>query len=103
MMSAVGWGSDVTAPRDTAYTFGGKGSLARIDLTKDVSGSLEGIDAAPESIANTCARTGAINNRIDSVLSNLISVSEQTTAVRSRIEYADFAAQSCCPSKDRDA
>ena len=41
-MSAVGWSSDVTAPRDTAYTFGGKGSLARIDLTRDVSGSLEG-------------------------------------------------------------
>ena len=24
---------DLTAPSDTAYTFGGRGSLARIDLT----------------------------------------------------------------------
>ena len=61
-MSTVGCGSDVTAPSDTAYTFGGIGSLARIDLTKDASGSLEGIDASLESIANTRARTGAINN-----------------------------------------
>ena len=92
-MSTVGRGSDVTAPSDTAFTFGGRGSLASIDLTKDASGSLEVIDATLESIANTRARTGAINNRIHFVLSNLIPISEQTTAVRSRIEGADFATQ----------
>ena len=90
---------DVTAPDDTAYTYGGRGSLTRIDLTNDASRSLEGIDAALESIANIRARTGAINNRIDFVLSNLISVSDQTTAARSRIEDADFATESAVLAK----
>lgn len=84
---------DVTAPGDTAYRFGGSGSLARIDLSNDASLSLEGIDAALETIASTRARAGAINNRIEFVLSNLISVSEQTTAAKSRIEDAEFATQ----------
>ena len=90
---------DVTAPSDTAYTYGGRGSLTRIDLVNDASGSLEGIDAALESIANARARTGATSNRIDFVISNLISVSEQTTAARSRIEDADFATESAVLAK----
>ena len=90
---------DVTAPDDTAYTFGGRGSLARIDLVNDATGSLEGIDAALESIANIRARTAATHNRIDFVISNLISVSEQTVAARSRIEDADFATESAVLAK----
>ena len=90
---------DVTAPSATAYTFGGRGSLARIDLINDASGSLEGIDAALETIADIRARTGATSNRIDFVISNLISVSEQTTIARSRIEDADFATESAALAK----
>ena len=90
---------DVTAPDDTAYTFGGRGSLARIDLVSNASGSLEGIDATLESIANTRARTAATSNRINFVISNLISVSEHTSAARSRIEDADFATESAVLAK----
>ena len=90
---------DVTAPDDTAYTFGGRGSLARIDLINDASGSLEGIDAALETIADIRARTGATSNRINFVISNLISVSEHTSAARSRIEDADFATESAVLAK----
>jgi flagellin len=90
---------DVTAPAATAFTFGGRGSLARIDLINDASGSLEGIDTALESIADIRARTGTTSNRIDFVISNLISVSEQTTIARSRIEDADFATESAALAK----
>ena len=60
---------------------------------------MKDIDAALESIANARAKTEAINNGIDFVLSNLISVSEQTAAARSRIADANFATQSAVLAK----
>lgn len=52
------------------------------------------IDNALETINETRSDLGAINNRLDFTVSNLGNISEKTSAARSRIVDADFAAES---------
>ena len=59
-----------------------------------VSGANQGIqiiDAALASITSQRADLGAVQSRFDSVISNLMNVSENSSAARSRIMDADFA------------
>ena len=59
-----------------------------------VSGANQGIqiiDAALASITSQRADLGAVQSRFDSVVSNLMNVSENSSAARSRIMDADFA------------
>jgi flagellin len=79
---------------DGAYVKGGRGSLYRIDLVNDAAATLEGIDSTLETIASLQSTAGTLQNRFDFVISNLMTVSEFTTAARSRIQDADFAAES---------
>ena len=55
---------------------------------------LQVITAAIEQIAGDRASYGALQNRLEYTVSNLMNVAEFTTAARSRIEDADFAAES---------
>lgn len=57
------------------------------------------IDAALEQINETRGDLGAINNRLDFTINNLSNVSENVAAARSRIEDADFAAESAALSR----
>ena len=57
------------------------------------------IDGAIEKISSMRSSLGAIENRLDHTISNLMNVSEQTSAARSAIEDADFAAESAKLSK----
>ena len=75
-------------------TEGGRGSLRSIDLVNDAAGALVGIDSAIRTIVGSGASVGALQNRLEYTVSNLMNVSEFTTAARSRIEDADFAAES---------
>ena len=45
-------------------------------------------------VAGDRAGYGALQNRLEYTVSNLLNVAEYTTAARSRIEDADFAAES---------
>jgi len=56
-------------------------------------------DAAIEKVAGDRAEYGAVQNRLEYSVSNLLNVAEFTTAARSRIEDADFAAESARLSK----
>jgi len=56
--------------------------------------ALEHISAAIEQVAGDRAGYGALSNRLEYTVSNLMNVAEFTTAARSRIEDADFAAES---------
>ena len=85
---------DVTAPPESNFTLGGRHSLLRVDLVNDVEGALLGIDASLELTSKYRADLGAIQNRLDYTVSNLMNVSEFTAAARSRIEDADFASES---------
>ena len=51
------------------------------------------VDAAIGTIDSLRADLGAIQNRLDSTIANLASVSENVSAARSRIQDADFAAE----------
>jgi len=57
------------------------------------------IDNALETINETRGDLGAINNRLDFTVNNLANVSENVAAARSRIEDADFAAESAALSR----
>lgn len=56
--------------------------------------ALTAIDTAIEQVAGNRAGYGALSNRLEYTVSNLMNVAEFTTAARSRIEDADFAAES---------
>ena len=60
----------------------------------DATASLEKISAAIEQVAQNRASYGALQNRLEYTVSNLMNVAEFTTSARSRIEDADFAAES---------
>ena len=60
----------------------------------DAQASLAKITAAIEQVAGERAGLGAVANRLEYTVSNLMNVAEYTTAARSRIEDADFAAES---------
>ena len=84
---------DPNTVENEQFTLGGRGSLYRIDLANDAAGALQGIDSALKTLASVRVDVGALQNRLDHTASNLIGLSEQTTAARSRIEDADFAAK----------
>jgi len=56
--------------------------------------ALTSIDTAIETVAGNRAEYGSLSNRLEYTVSNLMNVAEFTTAARSRIEDADFAAES---------
>ena len=55
--------------------------------------SITSIDAAIEKVSTFRASFGAYENRIDAVINNLTTLQTNTDAARSRIEDADFAAE----------
>jgi flagellin len=61
---------------------------------KDAEAALTKISAALEQVAGSRAESGAMANRLEYTVSNLMNVAEFTTSARSRIEDADFAAES---------
>ena len=82
---------------ETAATAAGAGDsiLGLSVLTADdAEAALTKITTAIEQVAGNRAEYGAMANRLDYTVSNLMNVAEFTTAARSRIEDADFAAES---------
>jgi flagellin len=56
--------------------------------------AIDNIDAALEKLNSQRAELGAVSNRLDSTVSNLTNVSTNLESGRSRIQDADFAAES---------
>jgi flagellin len=71
----------------------GVGALDLSDAANAAT-ALTAIDSAIETVAGNRAGYGALSNRLEYTVSNLMNVAEFTTAARSRIEDADFAAES---------
>jgi flagellin len=55
--------------------------------------TMQRIDAALTSVSNLRSTFGAIQNRFESTIANLTAISENLSASRSRIQDADFAAE----------
>jgi flagellin len=90
-LSASGTAEDHTT---AAKEFVAGTSQIDVSSAANASTSLAKISAAIEQVAGDRAGYGALQNRLEYTVSNLLNVAEYTTAARSRIEDADFAAES---------
>ena len=70
------------------------GEKISVGTAEDASATLALVTAAIETVAGGRAELGAVSNRLEYTISNLMNVAEYTTAARSRIEDADFVAES---------
>ena len=88
--------TDVTAGSVTVNNVAGSVSGGKISVgtAADASATLGLVTTAIETVAGGRAELGAVSNRLEYTVSNLMNVAEYTTAARSRIEDADFAAES---------
>lgn len=70
-------------------------SVSNIDISTQAGAqkAIDTIDTALEQINSSRADMGAMTNRLEFTVSNLMNVSENTSAARSRIQDADFAAE----------
>ena len=68
-------------------------SVVDISTVSGANTALTAVDAALSTINSARASMGAIQNRFQSTISNLQTASENVTAARSRIQDADFAAE----------
>jgi Flagellin and related hook-associated proteins len=69
-------------------------SLASVATVDDATAALASIDNALEYISSQRSELGAIENRLNHTVNNLMNVVENTSASRSRIEDADYAVES---------
>ncbi len=83
-----------TTAADATFTDTGT-SVSTLDITSitGANSALAVLDVAISSIDSQRAALGAIQNRMESTIANLSSVSENVSAARSRIKDADFAAE----------
>lgn len=78
------------------YAFAsGLAATGVVDVTSSgsASGALTNLDADITTISNNRATFGAVQNRFEAVIANLRNYSENLQASRSRIQDADFAAE----------
>lgn len=64
-----------------------------IGKAEDSQIAIQALDAAIAQVDSQRAQLGAVQNRFDSTVANLNSISENSTAARSRVQDADFAAE----------
>ena len=71
-------------------------TVASVDIStfQGATDALSILDAALETISGIRADLGAVQNRLESTIANLSTTSENLSAARSRIQDADFAAES---------
>lgn len=79
--------------------FGSAISSVSIDTAANAQGAISVIDRALDAINDVRSQLGAANNRLDFTINNLLSVTENTAAARSRIMDADFAAETAALSR----
>lgn len=81
----------------------GTGSVASVSVATAESAqrAIGILDKAIDQVSSTRAELGAVNNRLDFTVSNLANISEKTSAARSRINDADFAAETANLSRSQ--
>jgi flagellin len=93
MGTGLGNAAHATVPTGTA--------ISQIDVTtaENARNALASIDAALSQISSARAALGATQNRFQSVVASLQTTAENLTASRSRIQDADFAAETAALTK----
>ncbi len=82
-------------------SFGTSLSSISIDTAANAQKAVSVIDNALETVNDIRSDLGAVSNRLDFTISNLSNVSENTSAARSRIMDADFAAETAALSRSQ--
>ena len=77
------------------------GTGLSVATSANAQNSIDRIDDALDKISDSRANLGAIQNRLGSTISNLENVSQNTSAANSRIQDADFAAETSKMSKSQ--
>jgi flagellin len=107
---SIKYGSSAIAANVLAFTglqqrnaADGTGSIAGVDIsTADgAQKAISVIDKAIDQVNDTRSQLGAVNNRLEFTVNNLANVSEKTSAARSRIVDADFAAETAALSRSQ--
>jgi flagellin len=100
LTSTNGGGVRVEGAGAAAIGFVAQGGSANMTSTLDISSqeaavaALTVLDKAIDSIVSSRGDLGALQNRLESTVSNLTTTSTNLTEARSRIEDADFSAES---------
>ncbi|MFL0797175.1 MAG: flagellar biosynthesis protein FliC [Cellvibrionaceae bacterium] len=81
--------------RETNNSTASGKNIGNVDIgtASGAQAAIDIIDSALEQINASRAQMGAVNNRLNHTISNLMNVSENTAAARSRIMDADFASE----------
>ena len=78
----------------------GSGGVTVTSLSA-ATAALDNIDKAIETVSGFRASFGAVENRIDAKINNLTTLQTNTKAAQSRIEDADFAAETTNMTKSQ--
>ncbi len=92
-VTGLGTGANTIAQTGTAI------SAINVTTADNARNALASIDAALSQISGARASLGATQNRFQSVVSSLQTTAENLTASRSRIQDADFAAETASMTK----
>lgn len=78
-------------------------AIANVDIStvEGANKAIVAIDNALERVNNVRSDLGAVNNRLEFTINNLMSISQNASASRSRIEDADFAAETAKLSRSQ--
>jgi flagellin len=68
-------------------------AAASVSSVTSANKAILAVDSALTAVSNLRSTFGAIQNRFESTITNLQTVAENLTASRSRIQDADFAAE----------
>ena len=82
---------------------GSSSAVAAVDVLSSTASqsAIATIDRALENVASERSKLGAAVNRLDHTINNLSNVSTNTAAAKSRIEDADFAAETSALTKNQ--
>jgi flagellin len=96
-LTALGLGAGTTA----AVTM--ESTVANLSILDGASAqqAIQVLDGAMQELDSQRSQLGAVQNRFDSTVANLQSISENSTAARSRVQDADFASETAELSKQQ--
>jgi len=100
-VAAFDWSSStgITSVLGSAIITGTDGPTMQITDIASAQGVLGSLDTAIDAITSQRANFGALQNRFENVVSNLMTAAENQTAARSRIMDADYAAETAAMSR----
>jgi len=87
--------TDTTVATVSGANSGTLSAVSTVDISsaEGAQSAISIVDAAIQAIDSQRAGIGAVQNRLQSTIANLQSISENVSAARSRIQDADFAAE----------